>query len=724
MRLRDLPIKAVYKTGTDDILRDFYVPALSIATSYDRAVGFYSATALTHAAQGLTRFINRGGAMRLIIGADLAPDEHEAVLRGYEHREAVLSQITTDLFIPVITQVTQELFLSRLSALQWLITHGRLDIRVAFRRRGMYHEKIGIMRDDFGDFVVFQGSANESLHALCPDFNYESINVFRSWHEGEREHYASHIESFERLWEGKVKDTPVMAFPEAARSALLKREFPPRATEGSEPELAEEFGAYTNSPDANEPKIPREFSPFPHQQRSLNAWKTWGQYRGILDLATGAGKTFTAIYGAVRLYQVKRRLALIVAVPFQALADQWIDQLHLFNIKAVLCSSAFPQWKTTFGAAVDAFVRRDQQVIAAVVLNASMQSPDFQRIVKRIPENDIFMFVGDECHHHGARRIYQALPEHAIYRLGLSATYKRYGDEEGSALIEDYYGSVVDRFSLSDAILGGFLTPYDYHLELVSLDEDEARQYRDLSDQIARLWAQAESRENKSSALNPQLQLLLFRRARLLAHCQDKLTRLRGLIDEHGLRPHTLVYCGEGNVRNQDSELEDITPEETRHIDLVTKIISDAGYRVSKFTSHESRDDRQRILEQFRLGAIDVLTAIRCLDEGVDIPACQEAFVLASSRNPRQFIQRRGRILRKSQGKDFAVLWDFLPLLDPDTIAGNVHERRLLQGELSRIREFAENSRNYSETMERLDEIIERYGLLADFLGPTPESTI
>ena len=212
MRLRDLSLKSVYNSEKDNLLRDFYIPALSCSTSYSRAVGFFSASTLSYAAQGLSAFVQNQGRMRLIIGAELEAEEHDAVLRGYAERAALPDTLARN-FHAVLSEVNERLFLKRLEALQWLVSHNHLDIKVAVRRRGMYHEKIGILEDATGDFVVFQGSANESVSALSPDFNYESINVFRSWREGEEKYFGAHVDSFNDLWAGRSPSTLVVELP-------------------------------------------------------------------------------------------------------------------------------------------------------------------------------------------------------------------------------------------------------------------------------------------------------------------------------------------------------------------------------------------------------------------------------------------------------------------------------------------------------------------------------
>jgi superfamily II DNA or RNA helicase len=650
--------------------------------------------------------------MRLIVGAQLDPEDHEAVVKGYEERKQILEGLARQ-FEPILTQVTSELFLRRLEALQWLVAHSRLDIKVALRRRGMYHEKIGIMKDEYDDFIVFQGSANESLSALSPDFNYESINVFRSWKEGDRDHYEIHKSYFEKLWGSDTTlSTVVIDFPEYAKNVLLKMQFPSSEDSRSEIELADAIN-WPERSNSEGPCIPTHLSPFKHQRNALTKWHD-ASYCGILNHATGAGKTFTSIYGMSRIFQHTGRLFALVAVPYQALADQWVRELKNVSVQTILCSSVNPGWQEELSQKVDSFRTSKLNFASAVVVNATLITPRFQHVIARLNNSDEFLFIGDECHHHGALRIFTALPENAGLRLGLSATYERYGDEEGTTRLQQYYGPEVDSYPLRQAIEDGFLVPYEYHLELVDLNEEESEQYCAISDRI-RERLKTLRKENPEGLFDDELiRQLLFSRARLLGKIESKRVRLGEIIDSMGLKNRTLIYCGEGSA--PDGIDDNASAEELQNIDLVTRIVSSRGYRVTKFTSRESQDTRRQALEGFRNGSIQILTAIRCLDEGIDIPSCETAFVLASSRNPRQFIQRRGRILRRSPEKTRAILWDFLPLPPENRVSSENLEKSLLRREIGRISEFSRNSLNFKETYSKLTALLDRYDLGADFV--------
>jgi len=314
------------------------------------------------------------------------------------------------------------------------------------------------------------------------------------------------------------------------------------------------------------------------------------------------------------------------------------------------------------------------------------------------------LFVGDECHYFGSEALHDALPKHAQLRLGLSATPTHYLDAVRNDRVRSYFGDLCFTYSLSDALRDKVLTPYRYYVHPVDLNEEESESYLDLSRKIARLAA-GKNTDSLEESDESGLEFLLFQRARLLGNAAGKILSLKRLVEGEIPSPYTLLYCGDGTVEDDDPAL-------SRQIDQVSRMLYELGWRVSHFTAHEARTEKQRILSLFRVGALDGLVAMKCLDEGIDVPACRTAYILASSRNPRQFIQRRGRILRRSEGKSVAIVHDFLPLLPSGTggVPDSV-ERALVVGELKRVAEFASLALNPADAINMLRPTLEKYDL-------------
>lgn len=723
--LRDLNYKGVYKSDLDNILTDFYFPTLSIAKSYDRAVGFFSASTISSAAQALSAFVKNDGKIRLILGAFSDKQDIEAVSQGYRLRE--ISETIGIELLEKLSNVSDELFQNRFETVAWLVAHGRLEIKIALREHGMYHDKVGIIRDAAEDFLVFAGSANESTHALLPTFNYESINVFPSW-KPELEIYTTpHVESFDRLWRNQSLSTAVIDIPTAVKERLISvnRSLSYIPDPEIEAAIAARIRDKQRSPlstASSKPSEPKTINGQPfeirqHQLDALDAWKAKGEFQGIFNLATGAGKTITAIHAIVKMSAVIDCLACVIAVPYQSLADQWVDILSSFNIFPIKCYASRDQWRDKFESAVHDLRMKSRRFLCVVVVNRTLKSPEFQGSLSKINESRL-LWIGDECHHHSSLAYTSSLPKHARYRIGLSATPEHYLDQERNSRLENFYGKVVFSYTLRQAIEDKVLTPYWYYPHLVVLTPPEAKEFVELSEQIGRLFTRL--KESKSSlGGNSQLKALLMRRARLIGSAANKLPCLEAVLGSGKPKSHTLFYCGDGTVElGEDDDEDDLgydsgdgSGTSLRQVEAVSTKLHKLGWDVSRFTSRESRTERERILENFRLGIIDGMVAIRCLDEGIDVPACGTAYILASTRDPRQFVQRRGRILRRSPGKDSATIHDFIVVLPEGQEDVSSYAKQLMKSELARVAEFSSLSQNRAESYRSLNPILRAYNL-------------
>ncbi len=711
---KDAAWKGVYRSDGDNLLEDFYLPALKQSVAYDRAVGFFSASMLSYAAQGVSALVENDGRMRLIFGGEIDEGDADAIAEGYSLR--ALSERVGRVILTTIDDLAEALATQRLVALSWLIANGRLDIKIALKRRGMYHEKIGIFTDAGGDRLIFQGSANETTYALLPDFNFESINVFPSWRHELKDHFQPYLDGFERLWQNETKNTYVVDFPEAARERLVKI----MVRHSQKPTVEIEVDIWRRmtepksrnvDPQAGLPVVPKTykgavFELAPHQRAALNGWKS-RDFNGILAMATGSGKTVAAIYGLIRLFENTKRLFVVIAVPYQALADQWIEELAAFAIEAIPCYQSTIEWADRLSHAVTHFQTGALRFAACVVVNRSLVSEQFQQRLARVPGENL-AFVGDECHHHAATAVSAALPRHARIRLGLSATPRHYFDDARTAILTAYYGDIAFEYDMATALRDGVLTPYRYYVHFVDLTDSEAEEYLLLSDKIARLAAGADL-EDADSVSNDELKMLLFRRARLLANAENKLPCLAALLAGSKPSPFHLFYCGDGVEEDPKDGL-------ARQVDKVSRLLYERGWKVAHFTAREAPSARRATLDSFRIGLLDGLVAIRCLDEGVDVPDCRVAFILASSRNPKQFIQRRGRILRRAPNKEHAVVHDLLVTLPDGSSPGLLASRKLLVAELARVAEFGRLAVNRAEVYETLRPLLEHYDLQHHFV--------
>ena len=627
--------------------------------------------------------------MQLVTSPFLEQQDIDALTRAGSDRSEVLRTIAAQSF----GEIRDLVVLDRLNALAWLAASGRLEVRLALRvnregaiTRGMYHEKIGIFCDDEDNLVAFSGSSNETPGGM--EDNLESIRVFLSWDDSHG-HARDHLEHFESLWANEAPGVDVIDFSEATAEILrpFQRDQPPAATENT---TAAES---SRPPDFAHPTIPDWLTLRDYQRAALEDWQAAGGC-GILAMATGAGKTITALYLACRMAETIFPLVVVVVCPYINLARQWIEEMEKFGMRPISCFESRAKWETRVAAGfTDLFVGASP-FLALVVTNRTFLSAGFQEALR--PDKIDHLLVADEVHNMGAAKASEILNENIQYRLGLSATPERHHDEVGTRAIKDYFGEVVYEFSIEDAIERGALCPYRYHPVVVELSEEEADEYVELTRRIG-----YELPGDDDEPFSERLQMLLIQRARLLGSAEQKLPALRRTVEalEQSIR-HAIVYCGDGNTGDE------------RQITSAMRLLGeDCGIRLRKFTCEESMHEREEILGSLRDGKLDALVAIRCLDEGIDVPELHMGFILASSTNPRQFIQRRGRLLRNAPEKERAEIWDFV--VKPPEIGDFNVERRLFKREMERIIEFCRTAENGISALRELNDLRSHYNLLA-----------
>jgi DNA phosphorothioation system restriction enzyme len=422
--------------------------------------------------------------------------------------------------------------------------------------------------------------------------------------------------------------------------------------------------------------------------------------RGTLKMATGSGKTITALAIASELYQKIGLQVLLIVCPYRHLVSQWAREGEKFGLQPILAFENVRNWQSQLSTGLYNLRSGNQSFVTVITTNSTLIGDGFQSQLKYFPDKTLI--VGDEAHNLGATRLEQSLPRTIGLRLALSATPERYFDEQGTEFIFDYFGPILQpELTLADAMRQGALVHYLYYPILVDLTESEAQAYARLTTRIG--WALASQEDGVDSDVTP----LLMQRARLIGAAANKLNALRQLMASRLDTTHTLFYCGDGSVEGTVSQ------ESDRQLAAVVRMLGvELGYRVNTYTAKTPLAQREKLRRQFETGELQGLVAIRCLDEGVDIPAIQTAVILASSSNPRQFVQRRGRILRPYPGKERATLFDTIvlpPELDRDTWEV---ERNLLRKELKRFVEFADLADNAGEARIKLLNLQKKYGLL------------
>lgn len=700
MSLRDVEIKKEYRSLLDNVAKEFYIPLLSEAVSYKRAVGFFSSSILVEISKGIMGLIKNGGKIKLIVSPYLSDEDIEAIKTGYAKRDDIIKNAIKK----GLKKPENEYQAERLNLLANLIADGYLDIKIAvtetFNQLGMYHEKMGIIEDADGNKVAFSGSMNESANALMA--NYETIDVFTSW-SADLDRVENKECSFTSIWNDYEPNVKTLNFDEITDQFIekYKREKVDYKTYSSNQD--DKFGIEKNYGFF---KIPEDVSLFDYQKKAIENWIE-KSCCGYYDMATGTGKTYTALGSIATLSQMlNEKLAVVIVAPYQHLVEQWVEDIEKFNVKPIVAYS-YPgqRWRKQFTDAVNAYNVGAVDHFCIIATNATFALEDFQKTLLKFKKN--FCFVVDEAHNFGAKKLGTLLPKKARYRLALSATFERHRDEKGTAVLKNYFGQdPCLSFTLKEAIDANFLTKYYYYPIVTYLNSEELEEYNELTRLIIKNGgADPENVEN-----NPYVEMLLIKRARIVAGCKDKVEKLIEVMKQYKDDKFILVYCGATKYDN-DSLTDD---GEIKQIDEVNRrLYRDLNMRVRKFTSSEDREEREEIRTMFQRGDLQVITAIKCLDEGVNVPAIQKAFILASSTNPKEYIQRRGRVLRKYPGKKCAEIFDFITLPRPlDSIAFCDSETisfdlSLVKKEFARMIEFADSARNPSD-IDELKETIQR----------------
>jgi DNA phosphorothioation system restriction enzyme len=700
--LRDLRIADSYRSDVDDLLQDFFLPCLRESVSYDRAAGFFTSTSLALAAQGVTALIRNGGRMRLVASPRLTDEDAEAIASGYRRREDVIEAVLERELVE-----SSGLERERVGFLAWLIATRRLDVKIAIVERdrsiGIYHEKVGIFRDASADFVVFSGSANESASALIA--NFESFEVFRSWEPDDVRRAERRVIEFDALWSDTTPSLRVFDFPEAAKRRLLEYAPSEEPDEAIEDWLA---GPVREAARGKRLTIPRDIELRSYQKDAVQSWFS-NNGRGIWRMATGSGKTIAALTAAAELARLLeargRSTVIVVTCPLQHLVRQWAREAKRFGARPIECFGSRERWGPEVDDAARALSVGASGLVMLITTNDTFTGSAFQDRLAGL--NADLMLVADEVHTLGALKARRALSERVDYRLGLSATPERWYDDEGTSALSSYFGPVVFEFGLAQAIAAGALTPYRYFPVMVELSPEELDEYLELTAKIGALVG-AEGSELATDLSEGPLQALLIRRSRLLGGASGKVPALRGVIAPLARASHHLVYCA-------DTSSDDGNGQRVRQLDSVMQLLGhDLRMSANSYTHETSPVEREILEQRFTTGELQALVAIRCLDEGIDIPEARSGFILASTSNPRQFIQRRGRLLRRSPGKQRADVYDFIvvPPGAPRDATQFAVERRLLRRELARVVEFATLATNGPEALAELLELRRSYHLL------------
>lgn len=738
-----------YKSRTEWEPVGFFSDCLCNATRFDLMLGFFSSSAISILANGFATFLYNGGKMRLIINDILTEDDKNAIAKGFSPESDLPYFDLSD--IENIYETLSERDKHFFDCISWLIRNNRIEIKIISPKNGLgiSHTKSGVFYDGI-NIVGFDGSCNFSKTALID--NIESLTVSCDW-DGKVE--IAKINAIQKELEEIVQekdDTVSYVSVENIKTQLtniaenksltdlLESEYNilqkhsqhitsvsiHKALEKAKDRLEAIIEKVKNTNKCEStftistPCFPYPSGPREYQIAAFENWKSNTQ-KGLFAMATGTGKTITSLNCLLEIYKKTGCYKALILVPTITLVEQWEKECAKFNFDNVIkVCSKYSGWQTSLSniRMLELSNPDNKQSYIIISTYASFIRPDNFIELNQLPKKKLLL-IADEAHNMGSGRIVKRLNDiKYLRRIGLSATPERQFDEEGNIRLMDFFGcdsSYTFEYSMEEAIQKGALCKYYYYPHLVKLTDDEMAEYIELSHSIAKII----NREDEDS--KEILKRLLLKRKQIIHKARNKKDVFRNILKEHldktGTLKYTLVYVPEGN--KPDDYTADIfdsydtikDDEDTVHlINEYTSIVRDLNHHivVRQFTSESS--DRDAMLKDFANGSIDVLTSMKCLDEGVDVPRSELAIFCASTGNPRQFIQRRGRVLRTHKEKRFAVIHDLVVIPDNnfDPSCQEI-EKKMVSNEIRRVRDFAVLSENCNDTLNVLDSILEQF---------------
>ena len=718
-----------YRPGEYNSPEKFFNDCLENSKEFDLQLGYFSSATISVLADGFATFISNGGRMRLVINHIVSEEDKEAISKGVHGGVIDCFDLTN---FETLRQTFDEYQQQFFECLAFLIYDKRIDIRIIKPRnkKGISHTKSGQFRD--GDSITsFTGSANFTISGLFNNLEEIKIDRSDSIDMMVQKRIKGQREEFDTIMEGKKKNVEYLS-PENLVSAIIsnygdkdieelldveaklreiKKE---RAIRESIDKACEDF--------EKEPCFPFE-APFPYQIKALEEWKN-NAYKGLFNMATGTGKTITSLNCLLSLYKETGCYKAIILVPTIPLVAQWEKECRKFNYNKIYKVSSKSDWKSSITRLTRAeLLYPDRNSYIVISTYASfVRETTFERLSELSLDT---LLIADEAHNMGSSSCLKLLVKIPYEkRIGLSATPERQFDEIGNLAICNFFGcslnSYTFSFTMKEAIDKDYLCHYRYYPYIVELNEEEMESYKELSAKIAKFYNPEEDHFNS----NQLLTALLLKRKRIIHKAQNKLGVFKTLISEIYAKRHNLsylfVYVPEG-VDERDQEFSsasesdqdtDIGQEQMSLINQYTNIIASVDEHITVEQVTSKSQNREQTLWRFATGDTQVLTAMKCLDEGVDVPRTEMAIFCASTGNPRQFVQRRGRILRTHKDKPLAYIYDLVvvPKTEKDSPYFNM-ERSMLKKELERVIDFASLSTNSSYAEKVLYDIINYYNL-------------
>lgn len=693
----DQLIKGNYDSSIDNVIESFYSPVLMKAKNYDRIAGFFSSSSLAISCKGLLNIAQNGGKIRFLVSPKLSEADVKTISDAQENPDSYISNLMVD----NLNSYHDELQINYRNLLGHLIAKGVVEIKVVMVKNGdryltsdeidqssLFHIKIGVLYDDEDNILSFSGSINETYTAW--NNNIEEFKTFKSWDAGQLSYCLGDKKKFDDFWNGDRERIEVLDLPDAVKKKYIDYS------------NNTDFVKIVKSIQSNDRKVSKKQINdilFWYQKDAFNMWKE-NNYQLMFAMATGTGKTLTALACTEYLLN-KERLLVIIATPQSALSMQWLGEVNDHQLKfdnIISCDSNF-SYKTKLEEHILNMNLGLENSLAIFTTHATSYTSDFLQIIYKLDTTKTnILFIGDEVHGLGSKEQRKALQNLYKYRIGLSATPSRWFDDEGSQLLVNYFGNKMFEFGIDRAIseinpVTGktFLTPYNYYPWICYLNDEENIKYEDLTEKIRKL-----SFNDENEDLKIRRDILLQDRADIVKTCEDKLPVLKSLLE----------YLLEKNMQAGTKLDNTIIFTSPQHLVDTMKILNSLHIIASPLTEKQSNkpspqyrglSERQNIINEFKNKNIQVIVAIKCMDEGIDIPQADTAILMSSTTNPREYIQRIGRVIRRYENKKNAEIYDLVT----KSLRKDIDDH-IKKNEYTRAKYIIENASNGLEATNKI----------------------
>ena len=661
-------LKDRYVSDRDDLLQDFYKPSFYISKTYKRMSGYFSSNlikVITNELSSTSTFENIK--IKIICSPELSNIDKLNIAKGYNIKNIIEENINMS-----IDNINNDMlpFISR------LIVEGVIDFRFVTNRsgEGIFHSKEGIFIDYFGNRIAFTGSNNETLAAVKS--NFEVTNVYK---ERYFRNLIDEIEkTFDDIWEGETESLVQIPITDKIFSKFNEN-------------LSFDFEKKND----NNINVSEKIELYPYQKEAIHQWEN-NDFNGLLEMATGTGKTITALAAYEYLSNKVSDILTVIVVPQIDLVNQWSEELKNFSANSINCSSSEKNWKNTLITEMNALKEGRKRRLFVIVTTETFKSKFFQNtLIKYKAKRNLI--IADEVHSFGSVQtvnLYNTLEGIFDYKLGISATPFRKKEEESEKLV-NFFNGIIYRYSLNDAIKNGYLNEYEYYPIILTFTHKELTQYReDLLNEFVE--------KNKISIDK------IERLTSTIANASTtKINKLIEVVKEHGINNSKIVYCSPGNYNDG------VNIQNEKHIHAVKKALANIeNCKLRVINSGVSGEERSIILDYFKKGELNTLLAIKCLDQGVNIKNVTHAYILSSTDSLTEFVQRRGRILRTSPNKPVSKIYDFIILpqnYEDITFNPTIEDAYLVDRELRRMEEYNYASNNKEENLVKIEKIKEVY---------------